>query len=215
MLNSFPKISFCLLKNWTGWPPPLFRLGVRKIRLTGGEPLVRKNVVWLVERLSRHLRNGTLDELTLTSNGTQLARFADQLAGAGVERINISLDTRDPQKFKKITRLGKLSSVRWRGLMQRLKPASRSRLNMVAIKGFNDQEIAPMMEWAHGKGMDLTLIEVMPFGDGERWLPNLIGLDEIRSGNWKQKFTLEDIPTAHRWPGPLCKGQRNRRAGWG
>ena len=166
-------------------------LGVRKIRLTGGEPLVRKNVLWLIERLSRHLRDGTLDELTMTSNGTQLVRFADQIAAAGMRRINISLDSLDPQKFKEITRLGDLSPVLG-GIDAALDAGLKVKINMVAIKGFNDHEIAPMMEWAHGKGMDLTLIEVMPFGDGERWLPNLIGLDDIRSG-LEEKYTLQDV----------------------
>lgn len=167
-------------------------LGVRKIRLTGGEPLVRKGIIWLVERLSRHLQDGTLDELTMTSNATQLGGYAEQLAGAGVRRLNISLDTRDPQKFRKLSRIGELSSV-LEGIDASLKAGLKVKLNMVVIKGFNDQEVGPMMEWAHGKGMDLTLIEVMPFGDGERWLPNLIGLDEIRAG-LEKRFTLTNVP---------------------
>lgn len=165
-------------------------LGVRKIRLTGGEPLVRKGIIWLVERLARHLDSGALDELTMTSNGTQLARYADQLVAAGIKRINISLDTRDQQKFRKLSKLGELSSV-LEGIDAALKAGLRVKLNMVAIKDFNDDEIIPVMEWAHDKGMDLTLIEVMPFGDGERWLPNLIGLNEIRA-RLAEKFTLED-----------------------
>ena len=167
-------------------------LGVKKIRLTGGEPLVRKGVVWLVERLSRHLSSGALEELTLTSNGTQLARFADQLAGAGIKRVNISLDTKDPQKFKNISRIGDLTQV-LAGIDASLQAGLKVKLNMVVIKGFNDQEVPEMMQWAHGKGMDLTLIEVMPFGDGERWLPNLIGLDDIRT-QLERQFTLRDIP---------------------
>jgi cyclic pyranopterin phosphate synthase len=167
-------------------------LGVRKIRLTGGEPLVRKGIIWLVERLFRHVENGTLDELTMTSNATQLKRYASQLAGAGLKRLNISLDTRDPEKFRKLSRIGELSSV-LEGIDASLQAGLKVKLNMVAIKDFNDDEIVPMMEWAHGKGMDLTLIEVMPFGDGERWLPNLIGLDQIRA-RLEERYTIRDIP---------------------
>ena len=165
-------------------------LGVRKIRLTGGEPLVRKGIVWLVQRLGRHLESGALDELTLTSNGTQLHRYAKELAEAGVKRINISLDTRDAQKFREISRIGELSTV-LRGIDAALEAGLKVKINMVAIKDFNDCEIADMMVWAHAKGMDLTLIEVMPFGDGERWLPNLIGLDDVRA-RLGDKFTLEE-----------------------
>ena len=185
-----PKKQLLSLEELDRLASSFIALGVRKIRLTGGEPLVRKNVLWLVERLSRHLHDGSLDELTMTSNGTQLARFADQLAGAGVRRINVSLDTRDPQKFHEITRRGDLTTV-LEGIDAALKAGLKVKINMVAIKGFNDDEIAPMMEWAHAKGMDLTLIEVMPFGDGERWLPNLVGLDEIRAG-LESKYTLRD-----------------------
>ena len=167
-------------------------LGVRKIRLTGGEPLVRKGIIWLVERLSRHLQSGALDELTMTSNATQLSRFADQLAGAGIKRINISLDTRNPLKFQQLSRRGKLSSV-LAGIDAALKAGLAVKLNMVVIKGFNDKEVVSVMQWAHGRGMDLTLIEVMPFGDGERWLPNLVGLDELRA-KLEQKFTFTDLP---------------------
>ncbi len=166
-------------------------LGVRKIRLTGGEPLVRKGIIWLVDRLSRHLQDGSLDELTMTSNGTQLSRYAGQLAGAGIRRLNISLDTRDAGKFRQLSRLGELSSV-LEGIDASLAAGLKVKLNMVVIKDFNDHEIAPMMEWAHGKGMDLTLIEVMPFGDGERWLPNLIGLDVIRT-RLQERYTLKEV----------------------
>ena len=166
-------------------------LGVRKIRLTGGEPLVRKGILWLVQRLGRHLGQG-LDELTMTSNATQLARHAEPLAKAGIKRINISLDTRDPQKFRRISRIGRLEPV-LEGIDAALSAGLKVKLNMVAIRDFNDGEIADMMVWAHGKGMDLTLIEVMPFGDGERWLPNLIGLDLVRK-RLGERFTLEDIP---------------------
>ncbi|MCF6199936.1 MAG: GTP 3',8-cyclase MoaA [Hyphomicrobiaceae bacterium] len=178
-------------------------LGVRKIRLTGGEPLVRKGIDWLVQRLGRHLQSGALDELTMTSNGTQLPRYAAQLAGAGIKRINISLDSRDPQKFREISRIGELSSV-LKGIDAALEVGLKVKINMVAIKGFNEDEIAGMMVWAHEKGMDLTLIEVMPFGDGARWLPNLIGLDDVRV-RLGDRFTLEDIPARTGGPARYVK----------
>ena len=166
------------------------RLGVDKIRLTGGEPLVRRGAVWLARRLSRHLESGALRELTMTTNATRLARFAPQLAAAGMKRINISLDTRDPGKFRKLSRIGKLDNV-LAGIEAALAAGLKVKLNMVAMKDFNDDEIAPMIEWAHSRSMDLTLIEVMPFGDGQRWLPSLITLDEIRA-DLERRFTLKD-----------------------
>src|SRR5690606_25623435 len=123
--------------------------GVRKLRLTGGEPLVRKNIMSLVRELSRHLKSGALEELTLTTNGSQLARFADELADCGVRRINVSMDTLDPEKFRAITRWGNLPKV-----MDGIEAAERAglkiKLNAVALKGFNDAELPDMMGWAHG-----------------------------------------------------------------
>src|SRR5689334_12776217 len=138
--------------------------GVRKLRITGGEPLVRKNILWLFRALSRHLAAGTLDELTLTTNGSQLPKFAQQLRDTGVERINISLDTLDPARFKAITRWGDFGQV-MAGIDAAEKAGLAIKLNAVALKGVNEDEIGDLIGFAHGRGFDLTLIETMPMGD--------------------------------------------------
>jgi GTP 3',8-cyclase len=140
--------------------------GTRKLRITGGEPLVRRDIMGLFRALSRHLANGRLDELTLTTNGSQLVKYAQELADCGVKRINVSLDTLDPAKFRDITRWGDLDQVR-AGIKAALAAGLRVKINAVALKGVNENEIGPLMEWAHGDGMDLTLIEVMPLGEIE------------------------------------------------
>ena len=167
--------------------------GVRKLRLTGGEPLVRKNVMHLFRQLSRHLKSGALDELTLTTNGSQLSRYAAELADCGVKRINVSLDTRDPEKFHAITRWGNLSRV-LEGIDAALRAGLKVKLNAVALKGFNDLEVPALMRWAHGLGMDLTLIETMPMGEidadrTDQYLP----LSLLRA-DLERQFTLTDIP---------------------
>ncbi|RVB58073.1 GTP 3',8-cyclase MoaA, partial [Mesorhizobium sp. M7A.F.Ca.CA.002.03.2.1] len=138
--------------------------GVRRLRLTGGEPLVRKNIMHLVRQLSRHLESGALEELTLTTNGSQLSRFAAELADCGVRRINVSLDTLDADKFHKITRWGHLDKV-MQGIDAAQAAGLKVKLNAVALKDFNDAELPEMMRWAHGRGMDLTVIETMPMGE--------------------------------------------------
>ena len=173
--------------------------GVRKLRLTGGEPLVRKNVMHLIRQLSRHLANGALEELTLTTNGSQLARFAAELADCGVRRINVSLDTLDPDKFREITRWGDLSRV-LQGLEAARDAGLQIKINAVALKGFNDLEIPELMRWAHGQGMDLTVIETMPMGEidvdrTDQYLP----LSKLRA-DLAREFTLTDIP--YRTGGP-------------
>ncbi|TGV64665.1 GTP 3',8-cyclase MoaA, partial [Mesorhizobium sp. M00.F.Ca.ET.149.01.1.1] len=140
--------------------------GVKKLRLTGGEPLVRKNIMHLVRQLSRHLESGALEELTLTTNGSQLSRFATELADCGVKRINVSLDTLDAEKFHQITRWGNLGKV-MEGIDAAQKAGLKVKLNAVALRDFNDAEIPELMRWAHGRGMDLTLIETMPMGEIE------------------------------------------------
>ena len=167
--------------------------GVRKIRLTGGEPLVRKGIMTLVEGLGRHLKSGALEELTLTTNGSQLARFADELASHGVKRINVSVDTLDEAKFRQITRWGDLPKVK-EGLRAAQKAGLRIKINAVALKGVNDTEIPEMLRWAGGEGMDLTLIETMPLGDidGDR-TDQYLPLSVVRAQLMDQ-FTLEDIP---------------------
>jgi cyclic pyranopterin phosphate synthase len=167
--------------------------GVRKIRLTGGEPLVRRGIMTLVESLSRHLGSGALDELTFTTNGSQLARYADELHAHGVRRINVSLDTLDEAKFRAITRWGNLAKVK-AGIEAARKAGLAVKINMVALKGVNEDEIPPMLAWAHGEGMDLTLIETMPLGeiDGDR-TDQYLPLSVVRARLLDQ-FTLSDIP---------------------
>jgi cyclic pyranopterin phosphate synthase len=140
------------------------RRGVRKLRLTGGEPLVRKNIMWLIRSLGRHLDSGALGELTLTTNGSQLDKFADDLKAAGVDRINVSLDTLDAAKFKAITRWGDLEAV-LRGIDAALNAGMKVKINTVALKSVNEGEIERLIRFAHDRGADLTLIETMPLGD--------------------------------------------------
>ena len=140
--------------------------GVKKLRITGGEPLVRRDIMQLFRSLSRHLDSGALDELTVTTNGSQLARYASELAACGVRRINVSLDTLKADRFKEITRWGDLDKV-LAGIDAALKAGIHIKINAVALKGVNDDEIETMIEWAHGLGMDITFIEVMPMGDIE------------------------------------------------
>ena len=167
--------------------------GVRKLRLTGGEPLVRRNLMSLVRSLSRHLKAGDLDELTLTTNGSQLARFAGELAEAGVKRINVSVDTLDPAKFRTITRWGDLPKV-----MDGIKAAQAAglhvKINAVALKGVNEDEIGDMIRWTHGSGMELTLIETMPLGEieGDR-TDQYLPLSAVRA-RLEDRWTLHDLP---------------------
>jgi cyclic pyranopterin phosphate synthase len=172
--------------------------GVERIRLTGGEPLVRRDVMRLFEALGTRLGSG-LKELTLTTNGSQLQRFARPLADCGVKRINVSLDTRDPDKFRAITRWGDLAKV-LAGIDAAQAAGLSVKINMVALKGVNDSEIPAMLEWAHGRGMDLTLIEIMPMGDidADR-LHQYLPLSVIR-GMLAQTYTLDE--TDYRTGGP-------------
>lgn len=167
--------------------------GVRKLRLTGGEPLVRKNIMSLIRNLGRHIDTGALDELTITTNGSQLTKLSGELHDAGVRRINVSLDTLDADRFKAITRWGDLGKV-MDGIRAATDAGLSIKINMVALKGVNEHEIIPMMEWAHANGHDLTLIETMPLGDidedrTDQYLP--LSLVRSRIG---ESFTMEDIP---------------------
>ena len=173
--------------------------GVRKLRITGGEPLVRRDVMGLFRSLGRHLASGQLDELTLTTNGTLLERFAAELAGCGVRRINVSLDTLDPDRFRCITRRGDLAPV-LRGLDAAQRAGLAVKINAVALRGVNEDEIGPMLEWAHGRGMDFTLIEVMPLGDIEpQRIDQFLPLSELRR-TLAGRYTLTDL--ADRTGGP-------------
>ncbi len=167
--------------------------GVRRLRMTGGEPLVRKNVMSLFRSLGRHIEAGSLDELTLTTNGSQLKRFADELHDCGVRRINVSLDTRISSKFRDITRWGDFDQV-MAGIDAAQKAGLKVKINAVALKGFNEDEIEDMIEWAHGRDMDMTLIETMPLGDidGDR-TDQYLPLSIVRA-RLMDRWTLEDIP---------------------
>ena len=198
-MTFLPKRDLLTLEELDRLCTVFIEKGVRKLRLTGGEPLVRKNVMHLIRQLSRHLANGALEELTLATNGSQLARFAAALADCGVRRINVSLDTLDPDKFREITRWGDLPRV-LQGLEAARAAGLQIKINAVALKGFNDREIPELMRWAHGQGMDLTVIETMPMGEidvdrTDQYLP----LSKLRA-DLEQEFSLTDIP--YRTGGP-------------
>ncbi len=201
------RCTYCMAENMTFLPKKellsleeLDRLctvfiekGVKRLRLTGGEPLVRKNIMHLMRELSRHLDSGALEELALTTNGSQLSRFAAELADCGVRRINVSLDTLDADKFHRITRWGQIDKV-LAGIDAAQAAGIKVKINAVALKDFNDAEIPDMLRWAHGRGMDMTVIETMPMGEidadrTDQYLP----LSLLRA-QLAQQFTLTDIP---------------------
>ena len=191
-MTFLPKADLLTLEELDRLCTAFIAKGVRKLRLTGGEPLVRRNVMSLIRSLSRHLGSGALDELTLTTNGSQLARFAGELADCGVRRINVSLDTLDPAKFRSITRWGDIGKV-LDGIEAARAAGIAVKINAVALKNVNEDEIPALMEWAHGKGMTLTLIEVMPMGDvGAGRIDQYLPLSLVRS-RLEQRFTLTDL----------------------
>jgi cyclic pyranopterin phosphate synthase len=191
-MTFLPKADLLTLEELDRLCSAFVDRGVRKLRLTGGEPLVRRGIMTLVSSLSRHLKSGVLDELTLTTNGSQLSKYADELAGLGIERINVSIDTLDQDKFREITRWGELDKV-LAGVDAAQRAGLRVKINAVALKGVNEDEIPTLVEWAHGRGMDLTLIEVMPLGDvGEGRLDQYLPLSMARA-RLAERFTLEDI----------------------
>ena len=165
-MNFLPKRDILSLEELDRLCAIFVSLGARKIRITGGEPLVRRNVMSLFHGLSRHLSAGTLDEVTVTTNGSQLARFASELADCGVRRVNVSLDTLDPDKFRQVTRWGDLKAV-LAGIDAAAAAGLKIKINTVALKGFNEDEALDLVKWAHGRGFDITFIEVMPLGDME------------------------------------------------
>ncbi|MEJ0093134.1 MAG: GTP 3',8-cyclase MoaA [Methylocella sp.] len=165
-MNFLPKRDLLTLEELDRLCSAFIGRGVHKLRITGGEPLVRRNIMGFFRSLARHLESGALSELTLTTNGSQLAPHAAELAAIGVRRLNVSLDTLDPQKFRAITRWGDHAQV-LKGIDAAQRAGLAVKINMVALNGCNGDEIAPMLEWAHARGMDLTLIEVMPLGQIE------------------------------------------------
>ncbi len=202
-MHFLPKAELLTLEEMARLCGAFIRRGVRKLRLTGGEPLVRRNVMWLVRELGSHLGRG-LDELTLTTNGSQLAKYASELAAAGVRRINVSLDTLDPEKFAAITRWGRLDQV-LAGIAAAKAAGLGVKINAVALKGVNDGEFDRLVEWCGRDGHDLTLIEVMPMGElggesgpGDR-LAQYLPLSMVRA-DLRKRWTLEE--TDYRTGGP-------------
>src|SRR5271163_1097072 len=198
-MNFLPKRDVLSLEELDRLCAAFIGLGARKIRITGGEPLVRRNVMSFFHGLSRHLAAGVLDEVTLTTNGSQLARFAHELVDCGVQRINVSLDTLDPLKFRQVTRWGDLSVV-MAGVNAATAAGLKIKINAVALKGFNEEEALGLVEWAHARGFDLTFIEVMPLGDMERdRADQFLPLTELRT---RLESSLSMTPSSYATGGP-------------
>ncbi|KAA0076285.1 GTP 3',8-cyclase MoaA [Tardiphaga sp. P9-11] len=192
-MTFLPKADLLTLEELDRLCSAFIAKGVTKLRLTGGEPLVRRNVMGLVRSLSRHLKTGALKELTLTTNGSLLAKYADELADCGVKRINVSMDTLDPAKFRTITRWGDLNKV-LAGIDAAQAAGLAVKINAVALKNMNEEEIPSLIEWAHGRDMALTLIEVMPMGDiGEGRIDQYVPLSMLRT-RLANQFTMTDLP---------------------
>ena len=193
-----PKSEILTLEEIVALADIFIARGVNRLRLTGGEPLVRRGIMDLVRALGERIGHG-LDELTLTTNGTQLEKVAGGLHAAGVRRVNVSLDTRDPARFRHITRLGDLDQV-LRGIAAARDAGLSVKINMVALKDLNADEIEPMLLWCDSQGLDLTLIETMPLGEVEEdRTDHYLPLDAVKA-RLEQRYTLK--PTFHRTGGP-------------
>jgi cyclic pyranopterin phosphate synthase len=192
-MTFLPKAEVLSLDELDAVASAFIDLGVSKLRLTGGEPLVRRDVLTLVERLSRHLETGALDALTLTTNGSRLAEFAEDLARFGVRRVNVSLDTLKPEVFGRLTRGGDIAKV-LEGIAAARAAGLAVKINTVALLHDNAHEIPELIRWAHGQGMDLTLIETMPLGDtGEDRADQFLSLEQVRR-ELQSFWTLTDLP---------------------
>ncbi len=198
-MNFLPKRDVLTLEELDRLCSAFVALGVRKLRITGGEPLVRRDVMRLFRSLSRRLASGELDELTLTTNGSQLERFADELADCGVARVNVSLDTLDADKFRAITRWGDLAKV-LAGIDRAQAAGLSVKINAVALKGVNDAEAPAMVRWAHARGLEITFIEVMPLGeiDGRR-ADQYLPLSQLQA-DLERQFALTRSPYASGGP---------------
>ena len=193
-MEFLPKKELLSLEELDRLCISFIKMGVKKLRVTGGEPLVRRDIMRFFEAMSRHLTSGALDELTLTTNGSQLSRFAHDLYRFGVRRVNVSLDTLDPDKFARVTRWGRLPQV-LKGIQAAKDAGLRVKINAVALKGFNEDELASITKWCADEDLDMTWIEVMPMGDmgetdrvGQYW-----SLDDLRD-QLAQHYTLTDLP---------------------
>ena len=199
-MTFLPKRDLLTLEELDRMCSTFVGLGVEKLRITGGEPLVRRDIMTFFRAMTRHLDSGALKELTLTTNGSQLERFADDLYAAGVRRVNVSLDTLDEEKFAKVTRWGRLPQV-MRGIDAAQKAGLRVKINAVALQGFNEDELQSLTQWCASRDMDLTWIEVMPMGDmgeqsrlGQYW-----SLDDVRA-EYAKSYAVTDL--AERTGGP-------------
>jgi cyclic pyranopterin phosphate synthase len=191
-MTFLPKSEILTLEELDRLCTAFVRLGVRKLRLTGGEPLVRRNVMTLIRALGRHLESGALEELTLTTNGSQLAKHAAELAAIGVKRVNVSVDSLDEAKFRAITRWGKLPQV-LEGIAAARRAGLAVKINTVALKGVNDDEFDRLVTWCGAEGHDLTFIEVMPMGDiGDDRLEQYLPLSLVRA-RLAERWTLSEI----------------------
>src|SRR6478735_10275653 len=191
-MTFLPKADLLSLEELDRLCSAFIAKGVTKLRLTGGEPLVRRGIMTLVHSLSRHLESGALEELTLTTNGSQLQTYASELKASGINRVNVSLDTLDPEKFRTVTRWGDLNKV-IAGIDAAQAAGLQVKINAVALKGVKEEEIADLVRWAHGRGMDITLIEVMPLGDvGEGRLDQYLPLSIVRA-RLAERFTMDEI----------------------
>lgn len=199
-MSFLPKAELLTLEELDRMCSTFIGMGVEKLRITGGEPLVRKGIMTFFERMSRHLESGALEELTLTTNGSQLRKYAADLAACGVRRINVSLDTLDADKFAQITRWGRLTQV-LDGISAAKEAGLRVKLNVVALKGFNEDELFTLTDWCAKEDHDLTFIEVMPMGDlgNENRLDQYWSLEALR-GRLRERFTVTDL--AERTGGP-------------
>ncbi|MEX0284743.1 MAG: GTP 3',8-cyclase MoaA [Paracoccaceae bacterium] len=199
-MTFLPKKELLTLEELDRMCSTFVGMGVEKLRITGGEPLVRRDIMTYFRAMTRHLDSGALKELTLTTNGSQLERFADDLYDAGVRRINVSLDTIDDDKFAAITRWGRLPQV-MRGIDAAQRAGMRIKINAVALKGFNEDELPTITEWCADRGMDLTWIEVMPMGDigNENRLGQYWSLKDVRA-TYEQHYKVTDL--AERTGGP-------------
>ncbi|MGR3572884.1 GTP 3',8-cyclase MoaA [Brevirhabdus sp.] len=193
-MTFLPKKELLSLEELDRLCSAFVRLGVRKLRITGGEPLVRRGIMTFFQTMSRHLDSGALDEMTITTNGSQLEKYADDLYAAGLRRINVSLDTLDEAKFAQITRWGRLPQV-LRGLDAAQRAGLKVKLNTVALKGFNEEELFTLTAFCADRGMDLTFIEVMPMGDigNEDRLSQYWALTDLRA-RLAERFTVTDLP---------------------
>ncbi|MEM8730178.1 MAG: GTP 3',8-cyclase MoaA [Pseudomonadota bacterium] len=199
-MTFLPKKELLTLEELDRMCSAFVGLGVEKLRITGGEPLVRRDIMTFFQSMSRHLDSGALKELTLTTNGSQLERFAKDLAAAGVQRVNVSLDTLDEEKFARVTRWGRLPQVR-RGIDAAQAAGLRVKINAVALKGFNEEELPDLTSWCAARDMDLTWIEVMPMGDlgNEDRVDQYWSLKDVRA-EYAKHYTVNDL--AERTGGP-------------